>query len=265
MEGQLTAKSSSEQHNATHFNTSHTVWNELQHTATNCNTLQHTATHCHTLQHAATHCNALQHESYCMKCKGSSLYYNTLQLTVTHCNALQHTATHFNTHTSTRVILYEMQRQLTELQHTATHCITLQHTATHCNTLQHTATHYIMSHTVWNEKAAHCTATHCNSLQHTATHSNTMQHTSTRVILYEMQRQLTAKRSTVSQYFWKGSSLLKMKLYEMTTELKFEKFFQGGSVLQCVAMCCSVLQCVAVCWVCCGLRSSIKAFLSFFF
>ena len=66
-----------------------------------------------------------------------------MQHTVTHCNSLQHAATYCSA-----------------LQRTATHCNTLQYTTTRCNTLQHTATH-------------------CNTIQHNATQCNTMQHTAT--------------------------------------------------------------------------------------
>ena len=94
----------------------------------------------------------------------SATYRNTLQHSVLQCVAVGDgcqisSATHFNT-----------------LQHSVLQCVAvgdggidnvsladisqLQHSATHCNTLQHTATH-------------------CNTLQHYATHSNTRQHTVT--------------------------------------------------------------------------------------
>jgi len=99
------------------------------------------------------------------------------------------------------------------LQHTATHCHTLQHTATHCNTLQHTATR-------------------CNMLQHAATRCNTLQHAATRcnTQCLHCDHRVNIHGTFVS--FIANS---------------YSTFNSDGTLLQCVAVCCSVLQCVAVC------------------
>jgi len=116
------------------------------------------------LSQRATHCNTLQHtfQSWCRY----SPYVNvqpTAKHAATHCNKLLFTATYCNT---LQLTYRGVWNPYANVQHIATHCITLQHTATHCNTLQHIASRCNTLH-----------ATHCNTLQHTATHCNTLQHT----------------------------------------------------------------------------------------
>ena len=87
------------------------------------------------------------------------------------------------------------QRQLQQLEHTATHCstllkptaahcMTLQLTATHCKTLQHTATHStpitIYSDDLFHRKFPRSKQqTYRTTLQHTAAHGNILLHTAT--------------------------------------------------------------------------------------
>jgi len=79
---------------------------------------------------------------------------------------------------------------------------------TYCNTLQHTTMHYNTLQRI---------ATHCNTLQHTATHCNTLQHTYACIYIYA-----AGGYTGIFGY----ANLC-------------------GSVLRCVAVCCSVLQFVA--------------------
>jgi len=112
----------------------------MQHAAAHCNILQHTAAHCSTLQHAATHCSTLQH---------TAAHCSTLQHTTAHCSTQQHTAAHCST-----------------MQHTAEHCITLHHTAVHCSTTAETRrTSATASSDKECKKCRSVDATHCNTLQ----------------------------------------------------------------------------------------------------
>ena len=87
-------------------------------------------------------------------------------------------------------------RQLSALQHTATHCNTLQYTATCRNTLQHTSTYYnTLQHDAFTHPTRHVAgiyvatslplsvfsmaARHLSTPQHTAAHRDTSQHTAT--------------------------------------------------------------------------------------
>ena len=95
-----------------------------------------------------------------------------------------------------------------------------------CNTLQHTATYESLS-------------SFSNPLQHTAIPSNPLQHTT----IPSNPLQHTTIPSNPLQHTAIHSNLLRPQCPLRVNV----SVFSNGSVLQCVAVCCSVSQCVAVC------------------
>ena len=137
----------------------------------------------------------------------------------------------------------------------------MQRTATHCNTLQHTASDSVITH-VYHSISSNVLCIFGRCIHDTSTSC----HTHGQLAVCCSVLQCVAVRCSVLQYVtphaWTSSCT-----HVDESRHKYITARRGhGSVLQCVAACCSVLQCVAVCCsvlqcvaVCCSVLQCVAA------